>query len=237
MEQSEAPLYYVWGVDHVAYGPVELPPLVNWIRDERVFRDTWIFEQKTGKWTPAGSITELQGMFKTKPQQGPQPGPKPAAAGAQGVSPSSLRRVKVLAELNDEQLASFARYLEVQKVPQFAEIVHAGEQGDTMFMVAEGELRVRVMVNGKESILATLSVGESFGELALLDQGKRSADVIANVDSLLLSISSSGLDKVFQEAPALAAPFLRALARATAARLRSTNKRFEDSIRMARASH
>ena len=80
-------------------------------------------------------------------------------------------------------------------------------------------------------------MGESFGELALLDQGKRSADVIANVESLLLCISSSGLDKVFQEAPALAAPFLRALARATAARLRSANKRLEDSIRMARASH
>lgn len=232
METDEAPLYYVWGIDHVAYGPVELPPLVHWVRDERVYPDTWIYDRRAAKWLHASEITELKGMFRSGAARSPQ-----AAAEARGIKPASLRRIKVLACFSDDQLASFARYLDVRQIAQYTQVVHAGDDGDTMFMVLEGELRVRVMVNGKESILATLEPGESFGELALLDQGKRSADVIANVDSVLLAISASGLDKLFQEAPTLAAPFLRAIGRVTAARLRTTNRRVEDSVRLSQAAH
>jgi CRP-like cAMP-binding protein len=121
-------------------------------------------------------------------------------------------------------------------VAQYAQVVTAGEKGDSMFMVLEGELRVRVMVDGRESILATLEPGESFGELSLMDEGVRSADVVANKDSVLLNISKKGLQKLFQEAPALAAPFLHALSRMTAARLRQTNRRFEDSLRFGSAA-
>jgi hypothetical protein len=227
MESNEAPLYYVWGIDRVVYGPVELPTLVNWIRDERVEKETWVFDQRAGSWLEAEGVTEVKGLFRSR---GDKSGTDPGTEGK--IKPGSLRRIKVLAELADDQLMSFARYLEVRPAAQYANIVTAGEEGDSMFMVLEGELRVRVQVNGKESILATLETGESFGELALLDEGRRSADVVANVPSTLLVISKSGLKKLFAEAPALAAPFLHALARATAARLRTTNKRVEDSIRL-----
>jgi hypothetical protein len=44
MENNEAArTYRVWGIDYVAYGPVELPTLVNWIKQERVIGDNWIF--------------------------------------------------------------------------------------------------------------------------------------------------------------------------------------------------
>jgi hypothetical protein len=231
METNEAPLYYVWGVDRVAYGPVELPTLVNWVRDERVEEETWIHDQRAGKWLPAGELLELKVVFSRRHRTA-----SGAAHPAEGIRPGSLRRIKVLAELADEHLMSFARYLDVRVVPQYTEVVKAGETGDSMFMLLEGELRVRVMVHGKESILATLEPGESFGELALLDEGKRSADVVANVESTVLEISRSGLRKLFDEAPALAAPFTHALARATAARLRTTNRRVEDSLRLRQAA-
>lgn len=228
MDTDDAPLYYVWGIDRVAYGPVELPALVNWIRDQRVEKDTWIFNQSTGTWQLAPDITELKGVFRPR---GDKSAPAPAPGGSQ-IKPGSLRRIKVLAELADDQLLSFARYLEVRSIPQYADVVKTGEEGDSMFMVLEGELRVRVQVSGKETILATLEPGESFGELALLDEGKRSADVVANKPSVVLVITKTGLKKLFAEAPALAAPFLHALARITAARLRSTNRRVEDSFRL-----
>jgi CRP-like cAMP-binding protein len=231
METNDAPLYYVWGIDHVAYGPVELPTLVNWIRDERVERDTWVYDQRGKSWVPAAEVTELKAVFSRK-----------AAVAAKEtderdtIRPGSLRRIKVLADLADEHLMSFARYLEVEQIAQYNEVVKEGETGDSMYMLLEGELRVRVLVHGKESILATLQPGESFGELALIDEGTRSADVIANVESTVLSISRAGLKKLFDEAPALAAPFMQALCRITAARLRSTNKRVEDSIRLSRTT-
>ena len=39
--------FIVWGIDQTAYGPVELPMLVSWVRDERVTADTWVYAQKT----------------------------------------------------------------------------------------------------------------------------------------------------------------------------------------------
>ena len=39
---NDAPRYRVWGLDDVAYGPVELPVLTNWVLDERVAADTWV---------------------------------------------------------------------------------------------------------------------------------------------------------------------------------------------------
>jgi CRP-like cAMP-binding protein len=231
MQTNEAPLYYVWGIDQVAYGPVELPTLVNWIRDERIEKETWIHDQRSAAWVLAKDMTELKAVFS---RRGAAPASKSEDSPA--ISPGSLRRIKVLAELADEHLLSFARYLDLIQLPQYADVVKAGEEGDAMFMLLEGELRVRVIVHGKESILATLEPGESFGELALLDEGKRSADVIANVESSVLRISRAGLKKLFDEAPALAAPFMHALGRATAARLRATNRRVEDSIRLGGAS-
>lgn len=230
MEKNEAPLYYVWGIDHVAYGPVELPPLVNWVRDERVLPETWLFEQKSGTWTQAKDVTELKAVIRSGPSK------QTASDPTESIKPGSLRRIKVLAEFADDQLSSFARYLEVQHVQQHSHVVKAGEEGATMFMLLEGELRVSVTIQGKETILATLETGESFGELALLDEGRRSADVIANKDSMLLVISTEGMKTLFKEAPALAAPFLHALARSTAARLRSTNRRVEESVRLSRSA-
>src|SRR5882724_3802490 len=43
MVSNEAPLYWTWGADNIAYGPVELPALINWIRDERVLAGSWVF--------------------------------------------------------------------------------------------------------------------------------------------------------------------------------------------------
>ena len=82
-----------------------------------------------------------------------------------------------------------------------------GENGDALFMVLEGEVERRVMVEGRGSTMATLGVEEWFGELAILDQGPRSADVIANQPTVLIKVSAGALKKMFTEAPALAAPF------------------------------
>jgi hypothetical protein len=62
-----------------------------------------------------------------------------------------------------------------------------------------------------------MGVGECFGELALVDHGPRSADVIANQPSVLVKMLAVALKKPFAEAPALAARFLFALTRVIAA--------------------
>lgn len=215
MPEATANDYFIWGIDDSPYGPVELPSLVSWIKDERVLADTWVYTRQNGTWRRAADVAELQ-MFFTK---------KARDAGSAGLTPGSLRRIKILSGLNDAQLSQLSEFIELQRVPQWSLAVHQGEIGDAMFLILEGELRARVMVGDKETILATFGPGDFFGDISLFDHGPRSADVVANVDSVVLKISAASFDRLAKEAPALATPFLQATSRTLAARIRADNKR------------
>jgi CRP-like cAMP-binding protein len=232
--QSGSPHFTIWGVDHAPYGPVELPMLVNWIQDERVTRDTWVFVGRDQRWKKAEEISELQMLFRPKATRA-DPGVA-ADPRASLIKPGALRRVKVLANMTDQQLERFAAFMEIERAPQWSAIVKQGDHGDAMYLILEGELRVRMMVSGKETILATMSVGEFFGDISLFDHGPRSADVVANTDATLLKISAAGFGRVTKEAPELATAFLMAICKTLTARIRADNKRYTDSVRFARAA-
>jgi hypothetical protein len=226
--------FIVWGVDQGAYGPVELPTLVAWVKDERVTADTWIYATRTGAWQKAAEVSELQMFFRAKGGRGA--GGTAGLTSPRGMDPRALRRIKILAGMTDEQLERFAQFMEVEKVPQWSVIVKQGDHGDSMYFILEGELRVRISVMGKETILTTLGVGEFFGDIALFDQGPRSADVVANTDSMVMKISAAGFDALAKEAPEIATPFLRALGRTLTARIRADNKRYGDSVKFSGAA-
>jgi CRP-like cAMP-binding protein len=175
---------------------------VNWIKQGRVPPNSWIFKHGEG-WARASDMPELKILFKSK-----LPPKSAAAAETLGIQPGSLRRIKMLSEVEDNLLASLLPYLEVVQAPAFEPVVTKGDHGDALFMVLEGELRARVMsADGHELTLSTIGVGECFGELALVDHAPRSADVVANQRSVLIKVSAAALRKMFAEAPALAAPF------------------------------
>ncbi len=231
METETSNNYVAWGADNIAYGPVELPGLVTWIKQGKVNSHTWVFKEKDRTWSRAVDLTELKLLFKSK-----LPPSAAAAADAMGVQPGSLRRIKMLADVEERLLASLLPYLEVVKVAPYGTVVNKGEHGDALFMVLEGEVRARTMIEGRETTLTTMGVGECFGELAIVDQGPRSADVIANQPTVLVTVSEAALKKMFAEAPALAAPFMFALTRVIAQRVRLLTKRYEDSIHFSRAA-
>jgi hypothetical protein len=231
--------FKIWAVDNIVYGPVELPLLVSWVKEERVTRDTWIYCESTDSWHKACQVPELQMFFR---------GGSGTAVGiggpttetqfmrAVGLKPGALRRVKIFAGMDDSQLERFIKYMEIAKARQFSDVVRQGDPGDAMYLVLDGEVRVRMMISGKESILTVLGPGEFFGEIALFDHGPRSADVVANLETTMLKVSASAFQKMSTEAPDLATPFLLAMGKTLTQRIRADNKRYRDSISFARAS-
>jgi CRP-like cAMP-binding protein len=228
---TDSNAYRAWGADFIAYGPVELPGLVTWIKQGKVTASSWVFKEKDATWSHASDLTELKVLFKSKLPPGAA-----ASADALGLQPGSLRRVKMLADVEERLLASLIPYLEVVKVPPFGTVFSKGDHGDALFMVLEGEVRARITIDGRETTLATMGVGETFGEVAIVDQGPRSADVLANQPTVLVKVSDAALRKMFAEAPALAAPFMFALMRVITQRVRVLTKRYEDSIHFARTA-
>lgn len=241
-----ATTYHVWGLDRAAYGPVTPAILADWVTDGRVFPATWLHADPPGEWRPASAWPEIAALFLQSespappaPAAAPQAAAAPTAAGApvaaKGVRPAILRRMRMFADMSDEQIATLAKYLEEVVIPPFKHAVRQGDPADAMFLVAAGEVRVRLVIDGAETTLATLKVGEAFGEVALFDEGPRSADVIANVESVLLRISKDTVARLMAEAPGLATPLLAAVCHLLTTRIRADNKRLDAAVRMARA--
>jgi len=225
--------YKIWAVDDVVYGPIELPTMVEWIKDERVLADTWIYSEQADSWQKAGTVPDLKRFFQSVTPGGNAPAPTPLIA---GIRPGMLRRVKILGDMTDQQLGRFAQFMEVQQAQQFREVFKQGDKGDAMYLLLEGEVRVRQMIAGKETVLATMNAGEFFGDISLFDHGPRSADVVANQNSTLLKISVDSLNRLTTEAPDLATPFLISICKTLTTRIRTDNKRYRDSINFARAA-
>lgn len=235
MASSDNSGYKIWGIDNVVYGPVELPALIDWVQEERVLADTWVYSEAKDFWSKASQIGELQMFFKEGRINRKTPSyDTTLIARSANIRPGSLRRIKIFSGMNDEQLSRFVEYLEVQNFRQWAEVVRQGEPGDAMYFVLEGEVRVRLMIGGKESILTILGAGDFFGEISLFDHGPRSADVLTNQDSIMLRVSASAFQKICDTAPDIATPFLRAIGQTLTSRIRADNKRFRDSVAIAR---
>ena len=73
------------------------------------------------------------------------------------------------------------------------QFITQGEVGDTLYVIAEGTVRV----HDSQSELATLGVGEVVGELATLDPEPRNASVTAISDALVYRLSRDTLLSLF----------------------------------------
>ena len=229
------PAYRIWGVDGLIYGPVDLPTLISWVEEERILASTWVYADHANSWNKAEDLQELEYCFASGATRHTALEDTGVVASS-GLKPGTLRRIKIFAGLSDQQLARFVGYVELKQFRQFAEVVRQGDPGDAMYMILDGEVRVRLMIGGKESILAILAHGEFFGEMTLFDNGPRSADVVANLESQVLRLSSSAFQKLSQEAPELATPFLLAVGKTLTSRIRADNKRFRESVALARSA-
>jgi len=83
-----------------------------------------------------------------------------------------------------------------------------GDQGDEMYAIREGEIEIQF--NG--NILATLSAGEIFGEMALIDTTIRSAKAIAKSDCVLVPIDKQRFLFLVHETPTFALQVMRTMA-------------------------
>jgi CRP/FNR family transcriptional regulator, cyclic AMP receptor protein len=96
-----------------------------------------------------------------------------------------LEKVPIFSPLSERQLGRLARDSLDKSFPEGTSIVKQGEKGIAFFLLLEGRADVRR--NGRR--LATLNPGDFFGEMALLDEEPRSADVVATQPTRCLVLS------------------------------------------------
>ena len=221
-----------WAADDVVYGPIDFPLLSQWTREARVTRENWIFTEQSESWSRAADLPEV-GLFFQQADKLVEPGTlsDPLIPGG---PVGTLQGVEIFKDMTDQQRGRFAQCMEVQKFEKFEILVNEGDPGPgALYIILEGNVRVRKMIGGKENILTTLKGGELFGEISLFDRGKRSADIVANSSGVLLRIGLEVFDRMVDKQPEVATPFLVAVARKMAARMRADNERHKkDTILM-----
>jgi CRP-like cAMP-binding protein len=99
-------------------------------------------------------------------------------------------------------LRAMIEVFEVTTVPQGTVVIEEGTGGAEAYIVARGELEVRRSVeDGEPLVLARLTAGALFGEMALLSRAPRAASVVACRPSILLKGRKDALDAVAEHEP------------------------------------
>jgi CRP-like cAMP-binding protein len=128
-----------------------------------------------------------------------------------------LQGVDLFSGCSKRELGRIAALLEEMDVQEGKVITREGDTGWDCFVIAEG--RAKATCGGRG--VNTFERGSFFGEMSLLDGGRRSATVTAETDMHLLVVNGRAFAAVVEEQPPVAHKVLRTLAE----RLRAADKR------------
>lgn len=94
-----------------------------------------------------------------------------------------LKHTELFRGLGDAQIERIMQIGQRTMYPAGTVVFGQGSEGDAMFVIAEGQVEIQIAGDGGENRLSIyLGAGQIFGEVALIDQGKRSASVVVVED-------------------------------------------------------
>jgi CRP-like cAMP-binding protein len=127
----------------------------------------------------------------------------------QNAKVEALKRAPLFDGLSRKELVELARVSEDLEVPPGKVLCKEGEIGHEFFVIVDGE--VEVTRNGKR--VATRAGGEFFGEIALLEETRRTATVTAKTPLRFFVLTRSDFRRLVNENRNVERKVLRALAR------------------------
>jgi CRP-like cAMP-binding protein len=150
-----------------------------------------------------------------------------------------LKQADIFYQVTTAQLEMIANLCQESTYAQGENIVEEGTSSKELYIIIQGEVDVLVnpaLVGRPDSpprmvTIATLRRGQSFGEVALVDEGLRSATVrAAQKDTKLLVISRDKLLMLCETYPQLGYRLMYNLAADLAMKIRNTDLRIRESL-------
>jgi len=125
-----------------------------------------------------------------------------------------LQRVLLFHGLNKRQLERLAKRFVERKYPAGKAIVTQGHGGEGFFIIVSGKAEaIRERSDGTKAVVNTFGPTDFFGELALLDEGIRTASVVTKEDTTCLALTSWDFLGTLKEDAEMAIVILQELAR------------------------
>ena len=132
-----------------------------------------------------------------------------------------LNAIPLFQSLSPAQLASVGAHARWKVCEKGEVIVRQGDLADSFFVIASGQVKVYMTEGDREVILKTLSAGDFFGEIPMLDLEPRSASVAAIERSHLQTLSYTA----FQQAMASSTDIAKRVLETLAKRLRDADRK------------
>jgi CRP/FNR family transcriptional regulator, cyclic AMP receptor protein len=125
-----------------------------------------------------------------------------------------LKEVPLFALLDDQERAELARQLAVVQFEEGQTVFNYGDPGDAIYVISSGELEVFCKNDtGELIVLEVATRGDFVGELSMLDNGTRTASVVATQKTQALRLERGDLEKFLQIRPQAAMDLLAAMGR------------------------
>jgi diguanylate cyclase (GGDEF)-like protein len=138
-----------------------------------------------------------------------------------------LKKAEIFSKLQQQELEVIARYSEFKTYPDDTVIFRSGSLGNALYIVKQGEVRIIVHTDhNEEREIAHFIKGECFGELDFFENAPRTADAVAETETVLLCFPAKGkqFTAILSEHPSICARILHKLITLLAGRIRYTNK-------------
>jgi len=126
----------------------------------------------------------------------------------------SLELVPLFAGIPSAELSPISDRARRRTYPAKTQIVWRGDPGETLFVIQSGKVKVHSATeNGSEITLAVRGPGSCFGELSLIDQSPRSADITTLEPTECLIVDGATLQDAIERSPKLAWHMMQHLAK------------------------
>lgn len=134
-----------------------------------------------------------------------------------------LHKVPLFSGLDTQSLTSITPLLEEEIFEADSKVLREGELGDSMYIIANGAVNVtKFNDEGNEIFITKLGAGSYFGEVALIDNQPRSANINTKDETTVFRLKKSTFEKLLVEDKTFAINFYRNCLNETLERMRET---------------
>jgi CRP-like cAMP-binding protein len=144
-----------------------------------------------------------------------------------------LRAVPCLEAFTNDELKTLVKVAPPKTYKAMSNLCREGELGNSCFILVRGSVQVIRKMSGHERVLATLSMGATVGQMALVDRSPRSATVKALDDCVVLELQRKVFDRLLEANSSVAMRFQDQIAVAGIRQLRMANERLSDLLKKA----
>jgi signal transduction histidine kinase len=124
------------------------------------------------------------------------------------VEPISLLK-QVFAGMSDEALVQMAWMTQVRTYPPDTVLCHEGAEEDVFYIIGEGQVSISQQLGNEERFLRYSGPGQYFGEMALIANTPRNANVRTTVETTVLEIDKASFVEMIRQNPIIALTMFR----------------------------